>query len=119
MDKLRKVQSNIKQKKASSESDKEFKESSSDSTTENQKETSDVNKDSKSKSEDDDVKQAKDIINKNKEVHSSIDSDVIDKAVQPFSNINNHTDLKEHIKQAVEESVKKEVSDTLAKYGNA
>lgn len=52
----------------------------------------------KESTEDDDVKRAKEIIKNNKEVHSSIDSDIIDKAVQPFSDINKHTDLKEHIK---------------------
>lgn len=65
------------------------------------------------------IKRAKQIIDADKKKQSSLDSDVIDQAVKPFTDLNKNSGLKEHIQKAVEESVKKEVDETMAKRGAA
>lgn len=74
---------------------------------------------SNNSTDDDSIKRAKEIIQDDKNKQSSLDSEVIDQAVKPFANIAGNTNLKDHIKKTVEETVKKEVDESMAKQSAA
>ena len=70
---------------------------------------------SQNKTDEEAIQRAKKIIEEDKKKQSSLDSDVIDKAVEPFTDLKKNEGLKDHIKKAVEDSVKNEVSEQMAK----